>query len=326
MNIQLSILVPVYKVEKYIRPFFESIFRQGLPDDCYEIIVVNDGTPDRSMEVVADLLEQHDNTIVINQENQGLSVARNNALEMAKGEYVLMLDSDDLLVDGSLPLLLDKALTTKADLVVADFVNKSDDELETLEPPVLNDIKWEEKTGKKLFMENLSPYACYVWRTLYRRQFLNENHIRFVPGIQVQDIPFTHECCLRAGKCVKTNLLLIIYREWGEQSTCKFDMKRIESISIAMGKTWNLRKAVKLSAMEDKKLQTNIFTTFCMMLNSTVNNIQGFQNCIRAIDYTSQHAPNLRFTANKRQKIISFLYRLSPRLLMTLWFIKKRRK
>ena len=298
MNIQLSILVPVYKVEKYIRPFFESIFRQGLPDDCYEIIVVNDGTPDRSMEVVADLLEQHDNTI----------------------------DSDDLLVDGSLPLLLDKALTTKADLVLADFVNKSDDELETLEPPVLNDIKWEEKTGKKLFMENLSPYACYVWRTLYRRQFLNENHIRFVPGIQVQDIPFTHECCLRAGKCVKTNLLLIIYREWGEQSTCKFDMKRIESISIAMGKTWNLRKAVKLSAMEDKKLQTNIFTTFCMMLNSTVNNIQGFQNCIRAIDYTSQHAPNLRFTANKRQKIISFLYRLSPRLLMTLWFIKKRRK
>ncbi|MBR3093676.1 MAG: glycosyltransferase [Bacteroidaceae bacterium] len=326
MNIQLSILVPVYKVEKYIRPFFESIFRQGLPDDCYEIIVVNDGTPDRSMEVVADLLEQHDNTIVINQENQGLSVARNNALEMATGEYVLMLDSDDLLVDGSLPLLLDKALTTKADLVLADFVNKSDDELETLEPPVLNDIKWEEKTGKKLFMENLSPYACYVWRTLYRRQFLNENHIRFVPGIQVQDIPFTHECCLRAGKCVKTNLLLIIYREWGEQSTCKFDMKRIESISIAMGKTWNLRKAVKLSAMEDKKLQTNIFTTFCMMLNSTVNNIQGFQNCIRAIDYTSQHAPNLRFTANKRQKIISFLYRLSPRLLMTLWFIKKRRK
>ena len=171
MNIQLSILVPVYKVEKYIRPFFESIFRQGLPDDCYEIIVVNDGTPDRSMEVVADLLEQHGNTIVINQENQGLSVARNNALEMATGEYVLMLDSDDLLVDGSLPLLLDKALTTKADLVVADFVNKSDDELETFEP-IQNDIIWEEKTGRKLFMENLSPYACYVWITLYTRHFL----------------------------------------------------------------------------------------------------------------------------------------------------------
>ncbi len=325
MNKQLSILVPVYKVEKYIRPFFESIFRQNIPDDCYEIIVVNDGTPDRSMEVVADLLELHDNTMVINQENQGLSVARNTALECAKGEYVLILDSDDLLVDGSLLLLLDKALTTKADLVVADFVNKSDDELETFEP-IQNDIIWEEKTGRKLFMENLSPYACYVWRTLYRRQFLNENHIRFVPGIYVQDIPFTHECYLKANKCVRTNLLLTIYREWGEQSTCKFNMKRIESISIAMGKTWNLRKTVKLSILEDKKLQTNIFTTFCMLLNSTVKNIQGFQNCIRAIDYTSQYAPSLRFTVNKRQKIISLLYSISPRLLMTLWYIKKRRK
>jgi glycosyltransferase involved in cell wall biosynthesis len=325
MNKQLSILVPVYKVEKYIRPFFESIFRQNIPDDCYEIIVVNDGTPDRSMEVVADLLELHDNTMVINQENQGLSVARNTALECAKGEYVLILDSDDLLVDGSLLLLLDKALTTKADLVVADFVNKSDDELETFEP-IQNDIIWEEKTGRKLFMENLSPYACYVWRTLYRRQFLNENHIRFVPGIYVQDIPFTHECYLKANKCVRTNLLLTIYREWGEQSTCKFNMKRIESISIAMGKTWNLRKTVKLSILEDKKLQTNIFTTFCMLLNSTVKNIQGFQNCIRAIDYTSQHAPSLRFTVNKRQKMISLLYSISPRLLMTLWYIKKRRK
>ncbi len=325
MNKQLSILVPVYKVEKYIRPFFESIFRQNIPDDCYEIIVVNDGTPDRSMEVVADLLELHDNIMVINQENQGLSVARNTALECAKGEYVLILDSDDLLVDGSLLLLLDKALTTKADLVVADFVNKSDDELETFEP-IQNDIIWEEKTGRKLFMENLSPYACYVWRTLYRRQFLNENHIRFVPGIYVQDIPFTHECYLKANKCVRTNLLLTIYREWGEQSTCKFNMKRIESISIAMGKTWNLRKTVKLSILEDKKLQTNIFTTFCMLLNSTVKNIQGFQNCIRAIDYTSQYAPSLRFTVNKRQKIISLLYSISPRLLMTLWYIKKRRK
>lgn len=325
MNKQLSILVPVYKVEKYIRPFFESIFRQNIPDDCYEIIVVNDGTPDRSMEVVADLLELHDNIMVINQENQGLSVARNTALEWAKGEYVLILDSDDLLVDGSLLLLLDKALTTKADLVVADFVNKSDDELETFEP-IQNDIIWEEKTGRKLFMENLSPYACYVWRTLYRRQFLNENHIRFVPGIYVQDIPFTHECYLKANKCVRTNLLLTIYREWGEQSTCKFNMKRIESISIAMGKTWNLRETVKLSILEDKKLQTNIFTTFCMLLNSTVKNIQGFQNCIRAIDYTSQYAPSLRFTVNKRQKMISLLYSISPRLLMTLWYIKKRRK
>lgn len=129
MQKHLSIIVPVYKVEKYIRPCFESIFQQGLSDDIYEIIVVNDGTPDHSMEVVADLLEQHNNITIINQENQGLSVARNTTLACAIGEYILMLDSDDLLVDNSLPLILEKAINSKADIVMADFLKMEEEEL-----------------------------------------------------------------------------------------------------------------------------------------------------------------------------------------------------
>ena len=58
---QLSIIVPVYNVEKYIRPCFESIFRQGLDEDCYEVIIVNDGTKDRSMEMIADIINKHHN-------------------------------------------------------------------------------------------------------------------------------------------------------------------------------------------------------------------------------------------------------------------------
>ena len=61
---QLSIIVPVYNVEKYIRPCLESVFCQGLDDEDYELIVVNDGTPDRSMEMIADLLNQHSNITV----------------------------------------------------------------------------------------------------------------------------------------------------------------------------------------------------------------------------------------------------------------------
>ena len=102
MTKQLSIIVPFYNVEQYIRPFFESVFRQGLQDDIYEMIVVNDGSTDHSMEQVADLFSQHNNITVISQQNQGQSVARNNALKRAVGEYVLFLDSDDLLIDNTL--------------------------------------------------------------------------------------------------------------------------------------------------------------------------------------------------------------------------------
>ena len=111
MTKQLSIIVPFYNVEHYIRPFFESVFRQGLQDDIYEMIVVNDGSTDHSMEQVADLFSQHNNITVISQQNQGQSVARNNALKRAVGEYVLFLDSDDLLIDNTLPIMLEKALT-----------------------------------------------------------------------------------------------------------------------------------------------------------------------------------------------------------------------
>ena len=99
---KLSIIIPVYNVEKYIRPCMESIFRQGLDEDDYEVIIVNDGTPDKSMEVIEDIIAAHANITVINQKNLSLSVARNNGIAAAKGEYILMPDSDDFLIENSL--------------------------------------------------------------------------------------------------------------------------------------------------------------------------------------------------------------------------------
>ena len=127
---KLSIIFPVYNVEKYVRKSFESIFKQGFDDADYEVIIVNDGTKDRSMEMIADIISQHKNITVINQENQGLSVARNKGIKVAKGEYILMPDSDDLLIENSLKPLLEKALETKVDLVVADFLTMTDEEIE----------------------------------------------------------------------------------------------------------------------------------------------------------------------------------------------------
>ena len=110
---ELSIIVPVYNVEEYVRACIESIYRQGLNEEEFEVIIVNDGTEDKSIEVIADIINQHHNISVINQENQGLSVARNTGIAAAKGEYILMPDSDDLLIENSLKPLLEKALETK---------------------------------------------------------------------------------------------------------------------------------------------------------------------------------------------------------------------
>ena len=81
----LSIIIPVYNVEKYIRQCLESIYRQDLEDESIEVIIVNDGTMDNSIEIVKEIACQHTNITIINQENQGMSMARNNGMKMASG-------------------------------------------------------------------------------------------------------------------------------------------------------------------------------------------------------------------------------------------------
>ena len=179
---KLSFIVPVYNVEKYIRECVLSIYGQNLLDEDFEVILVNDGTEDKSFEAIQDNCTQHNNIIRIDQENQGLSCARNNGLSYATGDYVLFVDSDDVLVKESVDPLLSVANTSCADLVVADFLKLSDEE-------ILNYIKDEKyaspviKTGFKLFMEDLDPSQNYVWRTMYRREFLLQNNLTFIPGI-----------------------------------------------------------------------------------------------------------------------------------------------
>ena len=180
--IDLSIIVPVYNVKKYIRPCFESIYHQGLDEERFEVIIINDGTKDNSMEIIEDFINQHPNIIIVNQTNQGLSVVRNNGIAMARGEYILMPDSDDLLVYNSLPYLLEKAKASKPDLVVADFIVMLSGDVDDLQMDTIQqkDGFVNEKSGEQLFIEDLSPYQSYVWRTLFRRQFILDNDLKFL--------------------------------------------------------------------------------------------------------------------------------------------------
>lgn len=323
MNKKLSIIVPVYNVEKYIRSCFDSIFKQGLDDVDFEVIIVNDGTKDKSMKVIADIIQRHNNITVINQDNQGLSVARNNGIALAKGEYILMPDSDDLLIENSLKPLLEKALESKADLVVADFLNMSDEEIEQIETSMLQKAVFEytEKTGEELFLQDLNPYHCYVWRTLFRRDFLLEHNLKFVPGIYIQDVPFTHECYLKAKKCIRTSWLLNIYRKGHESATFSFNTKKAKDFCTAIAKTWELTRLDGLSSKEQYKLREDVYTSFSAMIWIIVHKIEKASERIEIIDFLKQQAPGLWFRNGTKQKIESFMYRYLPHLFIRSHYI-----
>ena len=313
----LSIIVPVYNVERYIRPCLESIFRQGLDENDFEIIIVNDGTPDKSMEMIADIIASHQNIHVINQENYSLSVARNNGIAAAKGEYILMPDSDDLLIENSLKPLLDKALETKADLVVADFLEMTDEEIAknlTIEQPPLT-VK--ERKGEELYLQDLNPGQCYVWRTLYKRSFLNENHITFVPGITCQDIPYTHECYLKSKNTLRISILLNIYRRGHKSATSNFNKKKCMDLCAAVAATWKLRNVEGLSPKTKLKLNDNIFVSFTL-----ISYVMIWGECSKSdrreiFSYLNLLIPDLSFSHGIKQKVTTFLYKLSPELYYT---------
>ena len=321
-DVPLSIIIPVYQVERYIRPCIESVFRQGLKDKDFELIIVNDGTKDQSMEMITDIIDQHSNITVINQTNQGLSGARNNGIVRARGEYILMPDSDDMLVTNSLPFLLEKALSSKADIVVADFLRIDDKEMDqyTFDSIVQKDGTSIEKTGEELFLQDLNPHECYVWRTLFRRDFLLRHHLTFFPGIRCQDVPFTHECYLKARKCLRVSWLLNIYRQHRPfAASSSHDVKKGKEISIAIAKTWELTK-LNLKPELERKLKNDIYASFCYNLWMTTK-LKTMPERYEVVDILREAAPSLSFDDGIKQKLNTFLYHHAPHVLINLRII-----
>lgn len=318
--IELSIIIPVYNVEKYILPCIESILCQGLDEERFELIIVNDGTKDNSMEIIADVISHHNNITVINQENQGLSIARNNGIEQAQGKYILMPDPDDLLIKYSLKPLLKKAVESQADLVVADFLTMTDEEIKSTQSIPQKNFIIKEESGEQLFLEDLSPYACFVWRTLYRKEFLTNNHLRFYPGIRFQDIPFTHECYLKANKCLRVSWLLNIYRKWPGASTGSFNKEKAWDFCIAIAKTWELNK-LELSPAIRNKLQNDLWTHFWVMTRQTCQEIHKDSERISVIDCLKKEAPTLSFQNGAKQECVTFLYKYMPHTFIRLRYL-----
>ena len=315
---KLSFIIPVYNVEKYIRDCILSIYDQNLDDEDFEVILVNDGTEDNSFEVIQDILTQHDNIIRVDQDNQGLSVARNTGIKNAKGEYVLFVDSDDVLVRESVGPLLLVANTSYADLVVADFLKLSDEEIRNYKIEDKNDASSVTKTGFELFLDDLDPSQNYVWRTMYRREFLLQNNLSFIPRICYEDIPFTPECYLKARVCVRVNMILYLYRMRPSSITSNMDKNKALDLNKAIERIWELKKMKGLNKEIRRRLMDNLFSTFSFELWCISHNKNVYMYKKEIISDLNERVPDLWFKNNLKQLIVSLFFRLMPELYLSL--------
>ena len=308
---ELSIIVPIYQVEEYIRPCIESIFIQGLDEEAYEIILVNDGTRDKSIEKIDDFIKSHSNIKVIEQENKGLSAARNIGVEHAVGKYILFVDSDDLLIEHSLCLLVEDIKKHTPDLLVAGFVKKDNNEIESHIIHEQTDYHSRTTTGSDAFVNFFNPRQCYVWRFLFRRDFLLENQIMFIPGIYFEDIPYTTECYLKADKCVITDHTFYIYRQRPDSILSSLNTKKLTDFNSVIKRLWEMRDW-DFKQEEKSKLMYVIFSTFSIELWYMIYHDHLYAERKIILEDLKQQVPELYFSGSIKLRIISFCYHHIP--------------
>lgn len=180
----LTVIIPVYNVAKYIEKCILSVVNNDL-ENGYEIIVVDDGSPDNSVKIVKGMMELYPHIVLLRQENRGLGGARNAGIQKAKGRYVLFLDADDFLKDKSLLNVLEHAKINALDILEFGAVGISEEGTEVY----INAKSTEVKMKGSDYLASLQ-YMDSACNKLYSLQFLNERSLRFRERIYIEDYEF----------------------------------------------------------------------------------------------------------------------------------------
>ena len=323
--IKLSIIVPIYGVEQYLRKCIDSILSQDFPSSEYEIILVDDGSPDACPEICDEYAETHENIRVIHRQNGGLSAARNSGIEIAGGKYVCFVDSDDYWQSNVLKDLMQQLERENLDVLRFDYQNvriNSAGEYESFQPykyPHRTDNKHEIVDGETYLDERMG-YGCYAWQFVIKR----EQTDIFMHGIHFEDTEWLPRVMLYAKRVNSTSTVVYNYF-WREGSitltqgdTAKIK-KNMEDILIVIRQYQSYREQFPncqwLRDMQSSMV-VSVLGTVAIHLYAERNT---YLSRLRALNvFPLSMAHNHGKTYLRKARLINF----SPRLAMTLLHYK----
>ena len=194
---KISVIIPVYNVEKYLRQCLDSVINQTLKD--IEIICVNDGSTDGSLNILQEYANKDKRIKVISQENKGLSGARNVGIKSAKGEYIGFIDSDDWIDKTFYENLYKAGKSNKADIVAGNIIKEKG----TCSRRITNyHIPYRSNNVDEKFRLLKIPKFNYVWNKIYNREQLIKSNILFEENIKYEDVEFTHKVAFYLNRVV----------------------------------------------------------------------------------------------------------------------------
>lgn len=191
---KISIIIPVYNIEQYVRQCLESVICQTIDHSLLECIIVNDCTPDKSMDIVSEIVDKYKKgdglmhfILLDHEKNKGLSASRNTGMRKATGEFIYFLDSDDYLYPDSLKVLMNyHQQEPEADLIMGNHY----DELNTTNYYKIKNVKIIRNKNLLYFGKTKKISA---WNSLVSRKVLVDNNIEFVDGIYFEDNVFNYQ-------------------------------------------------------------------------------------------------------------------------------------
>lgn len=207
----LSIVIPVYNVEKYIRESLESII--GSSDDNIEVIVVNDGSTDCSLEICKEYEQRYGYINVISQENKGLSEARNTGIRNANGEYILFLDSDDFIKEGTLVDIINRIKNDNKDFYLGRAFQYFEDNNSLMLCQIdYNTINYRNPNQYFIDLHKINHFWFAAWIVVINRKFLIDNDLFFKAGIYHEDELWVPSVFIKAKNMGFLNFGFYCYR------------------------------------------------------------------------------------------------------------------
>lgn len=203
--VYLSIIIPVYNVEAYLDKCLISVLDSGIDSSCYEVIAINDGSTDGSLDILLNYEKLYSNLTVISQPNSGLGSTRNKGASLANGEYIWFVDSDDWITPDAIENLISVVITEKPDIINIDFEHSSGDK-----SPVLNNaIAGTHYSGIDYLLMSIvqNPAQYYIINTKFYRQF----KLCFLETIYHEDSLFTPLALSLANKVIFLEKICYIY-------------------------------------------------------------------------------------------------------------------
>jgi glycosyltransferase involved in cell wall biosynthesis len=240
----LSVIIPVYNVEQYLRQCLDSVFDGTANRSRFEVIIVNDGSMDGAAAIIDEYYQRFENCVVIEQDNQGLSAARMKGLSRAIGEYVWFVDSDDWLVPDAIEMVMEMVHIHEGFSVYAMPIRKHEEESEVY----IDDYKMDcpqIRNGWDLLL-NFSPSWYYAQRFIIHRSLFEHPWLFFPLGHLREDVYFCRVLLVLAGTIFVSNISFYHYRSRPDSITntitirSSYDLVSIYSYLKAFSNTFSL--------------------------------------------------------------------------------------